>query len=496
MLLVGFLWHVIENQRGRSAWARAEAYLAEQGIPTTLTEALEANRPVVEGANFCRLPMIAALRLFTIHPDHGLVFDEPQLVREFDSLQLPLNTEDPPDFGSITLLEPVDLQAWADWLRPRSSTDDDKTAPEPDPANHEPGERAAAQAILDALSSSQWLYQSLVEAALHSGHAAFPPYLEGDESLPDLVDLALPEISRILHVGDAIHIRGLAELALDNPDAALDAILVLQRLGEALRSGPALIHWLNAGYLDEACLHLVWDGLRRSQWSPDHLQSIRELLSRIRPVEDLHRIMVVELNATVIVGCDFFKDHRGKFAALSGGGREFHPNRITNPPAAFFWQIIMPRGWLDQNKAHGARLLADHGILPPREGRLPERVDPAALDRRPYQMFSSLILGTHLESVLAATEAAAWLALADTAVALHQFELTQDRAARSLSDLVSAGLLEQIPVDPWSRERAPLEFQPGTAENGGVWRLRSAGVDPDKIPHAAHRPGWSAAAPQ
>ena len=484
VIVIAALWHAIENLRGKRAWASAEAHLADLEIPLTLSEAIKLARPVPDGPNFCDLPMVAALRQFSVHPEKGLIFDQPQLVLEFDSLQLPLKPGEMPDFGSISLQQPTDLQAWAAWFKsPAAETSQQQDAQPLD-------EVAAAEQILSGLSGAQWVYQSLLEAATYSGYAAFPAYLDGDESLPELVALPLPEVSRLLHVGDAIHLRGLAELALSNPDAALAALTVLQRLGEALRSGPTLIHAVNASYLDEACLHLMRDGLRRSSWSADHLPVIRELLSRIQPRQHLHQTLVIELNATVIIGCNYFKTHRSQFATLSGGRPDFDPRRSANPPAGLLWNLLMPRGWLDQNKAHAARLLADHAIIPLRTSQTPELVPPSALAQSPYQMFTSMILIGHLESVLFATDAATWLALSDTALAIRQFELRHGQAPRNLDALVAAGLLPQIPVDPWSLEQSPLTYVIGGTDHGTVWRLYSVGVDPNQAPHAAHRPEW------
>jgi hypothetical protein len=106
-------------------------------------------------------------------------------------------------------------------------------------------------------------------------------------------------------------------------------------------------------------------------------------------------------------------------------------------------------------------------------------------------MFTRLILPGHLESVLFATEAATWLSLADTAMAIRQFELEKGTSPVELSALVSAGLLQQIPLDPWSPERTPLSFQIKESDHGPVWHLHSIGVDPERAPHASHRPEWS-----
>ncbi len=505
LLTLGLVFHGLENHRGRSAWEAESQRLQNKDLPLTLREALAraaaARDPV--GSNFCRLPMMAALRQFDHAADGSLQFLHPELVQQFDSLQLPLQPGDPPHFGAIGLQTPADLVGWEQWLDGRSPSITERspspTASDPTRASEE---ATAASRILEALSPTDWVYQSLVHAARESGHAAFPPYLDGDESLQQLIDLDLPEVARLLHVGDAVQLRGLAALGLAEPDAdaALDAWRVLQRLGDALRSGPALIHSVNANHLDEACLNLIWDGLRRDAWTPEHLGQLRQGLSRIKPRQHLRHTLEVELNATVLLGCDYFKQHRGRLAALLGGNHRFDPSRGPNLPSSAFWHVVVPRGWLDQNKANSARLLVDYGIDPLAEHRLPPPLDSSTLARTPYRFYADLAVVGHLHAVHFAIDGATWIRLAETAIAIRQFEQRHQHPTESLRELIADRWLEQLPVDPWSPSAEPLAYTPPVDHRHSqpdanhhadpVWRLHSVGPDPDRDPTATHRPEW------
>lgn len=502
LLTLGLVFHWLENHRGRNAWETERQQLAQEQVPLTLAEALAAAAAQrdLRGTNFCRLPLVAALRRFDTGPGGEVLFHDPDLVSQFDSLQLPLRTTEPPHFGAIGLQTPADLTAWTTWLDNGDPGADDASAADLASPSGNGDETRAAERILEHLSPSDWVYATLVEAARESGHAVFPPYLDGDESLEQLVDLALPEVARLLHVGDAVQLRGLAALALAEPDtdAALDALTVLLRLGEALRSGPALIHSVNANHLDEACLNLVWDGLRRDAWSPEQIETLRRDLRRIQPREQLRHTLEVELSATVLLGCDYFRTRRGQLGALMRGRPGFAPDRPANPLSTLFWQLLMPRGWLDQNKATTARLLVDHAIHPLARQELPPPFDSSTLARTPYRFFADLAIAGHLYAVNYAIDGAAWLALADTALAIRQFEQRHGRSPDSLQALVDDRLVERLPVDSWSPDGDPLIYvtPSGGAVTGAdsdahpVWRLHSIGPDPDHHPAGAHRPEW------
>ncbi|MGB0578435.1 MAG: hypothetical protein ACPGVU_01920 [Limisphaerales bacterium] len=129
----------------------------------------------------------------------------------------------------------------------------------------------AAREILLALSHYDKEFNELHQAAKRP-HAQFPIHV--DEGFACL----LPHLTLLRKFARVSHLKAVSLLAEKRPDEALQELLLIIRFTESFRHEPVLISGLVHIALNSQISAVVWEGMVRKQWSPEHLAIIEKRL--------------------------------------------------------------------------------------------------------------------------------------------------------------------------------------------------------------------------
>ena len=240
------------------------------------------------------------------------------------------------------LQQPADLAAWQKFFRRHPLTNSEPAsnnliqlafpvAPEP---------QAPAADVLLALSR----YDSalaLLRAANQRPKVRYP--LAYEDGLFALAWLSRENFYYAAHI---LGLRAVAELALDQSEAALQDTLLALRLADSFQQEPYdILHRRRAEML-RLCLQPVWEGLAAHRWNEAQLLTLQQ---RFAGLDLLAGFRVMARGETLVMMnlADQF------LAFLEGRGSPFG-NHVASAMGSRFWiwlcRTVYPVGWLYQDK--------------------------------------------------------------------------------------------------------------------------------------------------
>jgi len=381
---------VIENWRGRRAWAEAAALARSRGEPLTFSEIMPA--PVPDEENLAKIPLLAPLfstdaAVAKTAAERWPMPDgvDGKLVANFGSAR-----------GSVALLNA---------LRADLGTDD-------------------LVAYMDRYADDL----AAITSALQRPACRFP-VRQGKT-----FDMMTSHVGPMLRLSRWLYLRALARVERGLAQGAGEDVVAMLRLAKAFEDEPTLLGQLVGTAIANQGLRVVGFGLASGVWSDGDLENIETSLAKLNLVGSGWRA----LRGEMVFGLASIE------AVMSGIVREREDGAADDPIRTLF--SAAPSGWLDQNRARLARFYVE-GLLPAYDAKL-RRMDFPRLHRlamelmkhgrSPYWVFPRQ-MASITESIcpqIAMTQTQA--DLARIAIALERWRREKGSFPASLAEVVAA----------------------------------------------------------
>ncbi len=326
----------IEDWRGAQEWTATRREMAAQGEPPDFASLVPPLVP--NDQNLALAPLFAQALDYQIDPATRK--------KTFGSLDTAGKSWRDMPAGSANGHSATSAETWlagrflvlADWQKFYA-----KSAEYPHPPK--PGRPSVD--VLFALTRYDGLLDELESAAEERPSTRFPVEWDKDS----LGDIRVPHGLLVSRLAETLRLRACAELDEGRHEQAARDILTALRLARALGREPVMLSCVQDLVATLFALQPVWEGLASHRWSADELRRFQEALRQDERLEGCLRAMRGErevFNSRL--------DHVG--TELPQWKSLFVAE--NDPPHSWgrvgFWLFsVMPRGWLDQNKAFACR---------------------------------------------------------------------------------------------------------------------------------------------
>ncbi len=440
---------MVENIRGKAAWARFRAEMVAKGEQLELSAMVPARVPDEE--NLARTPLLAPLLEYDRDRRSAVKWRDPGGHQQAMKLANPFKNAGKlkaPSMGSWENSVPVDLALWQKFFEEH-----------PDFAGRLQTSNAPA-AVLSALEHFDGPLAEMAKAAERPS-AVFPVhYRENFNAL-------LPHLSVLKGLTSILSLRALAELAVGKSDLALQDIRLGLRLSDSLKSDPLIVSQMVRLAMIQSLLQPVWEGMSQRRWTDGQLSDLQFLLRGI-PILESYALCIRGERAMANAMFDGMRN--GKIT-----GRELASAAPSIGPLAPF----VPTGWIYQNQTSLNRLYQDR-ILPvidPAQHRAyPSQLSatdlpPELASHSPYTILARLFLPAVSKTASKFARQQTNLDMASVAIALERYHNARGQYPEQLADVAPA-YIPGIPNDVISGE--PLKYL-RTSE--GRYLLYSVGWD-------------------
>jgi hypothetical protein len=464
------------NYTGGKRWQAAQDEMKREGEKLDFHALLRD--PVPDEKNFCSLPPLKDL---TVAVDHDATKGEPGAKRKrLEELALPKGdrvgviklSERPAQVRGPTLGRPMDLKAWADWLRQEGSL-----PMPPDSGN-------AARDILAGLSKQDALCAELV-AGLNRTEACWTPQWKMTELPDNLFAVLVPHYGATQGMTAGLSLRAIAEIHAGESANACELVLVELRVAQASMNDPFLIGTL-VGYTQNArAAGGIWEMCEAHAGTLEDFRRLQAELSRFDFRASILAAFRGEMAASAQT-LQWMKKSKGAgmFAVLN-----MDPSsQGTGWLSKVLWSTV-PTGWMDTNDATMVRLEFQHVIKPLRDQGLRAAMEEGALldkelQRRKADQNAFLMLFDDAFMAALSLPAAGTLVTrtayvasvnnqAIIACALERWFIEHKSYPDSLEELTRAG--EKLPNDPLTGE--PIHYRKTPDGRYKLWCVGFDGKD-------------------
>jgi len=360
---------------GRRHWAAVQAEYAREGESLDLRAIVPD--PVPDAQNFCAIPALKDLPLWKDSDDphsplslkiarinaaaipNGIHWKLPdskpgdsisdQYQRVVKAMDRAGYTSPPRIAGAASYGKPIDMAAWAAWLRK------DPTLKMPPPSGN------PARDVLTALAKSDPLIRDLA-AGLSRPEAQWTPPLK-TRVLPEPYSMDYrPYITPIQKLVAILTLRAAAAAHAGDATAAHQSLLIALRLNQANMQNPFLIWMLISCGNSSLVSNTVWELCDAQSGTDADFQRLQEQLERL----DYQKSFLYSVRSEVTVGVDVMD-----YLTTHG-----FPN-LTIYPYKNSWKSMdtsfplirtTPIGWFEGNTATITQWYLDYYIKPLREG--------------------------------------------------------------------------------------------------------------------------------
>jgi hypothetical protein len=251
LITLAALFTLIENWRGYRAWEQMRRGYEAAGEPLTLEDLVPPKVP--DDENFAMTPFLAPLYDFEPGTQHWRDTNGFIRVRRLRG-----SSE---DSGNRWMHgHPTDITAWAEAF--------DLSTPTHTVAD-------SARAVMDGLSEFDAVIEELHRASQRP-YARFNVAYEAE----DPAGILLPHLSVLRALIEIIALRASAQLALDEPDAAVRDLQLGFYLIDALRREPWLVSYLVRCSAIERLVQPIWEGCAHQQWPEQQLATLQAALDQ------------------------------------------------------------------------------------------------------------------------------------------------------------------------------------------------------------------------
>jgi hypothetical protein len=269
--------------------------------------------------------------------------------------------------------------------------------------------------------------------------------------------ILLPHLATIRSLGRIFEMRGIAEIAATNSDAALRDFRVALCLSDAVSREPFLIsHLVRIASLGTS-LMIVQEGLGLHVLTPDELDKIGSALGGINLLAEYERCLGGE-RAFSVGGLEF----------LTRAGAKFDPNAIlSDNQSGNILLKFMPSGWIYQNMTLMAQLHDEYTFrtVDSKAHRIYPDIAAAGkkalehLHRSPNTIFVRLLMPSLEKAAMRSGRMQTYLDEARVACALEKFRIEHGSFPDELQKLVP-NYATELPAD--LVDGKPLRYRKGS----------------------------------
>jgi hypothetical protein len=420
------LFHLVENWRGKRAWASWKA--SREALGESFEWAGVVPAPVPDDENFAKAPVVAR--------SVGADFDQAKSL--LHGLEAP---KDPEIRRNWRKGEREDLQAWV---------------------------RANGAKDLDALLKPLEARLKELDAASRRSRCRL---------LVDYSKLEIPVLPGFRPAGKAFRLRALQRVSAGDGAGAMEDVLTILRIAAHLEKEPQLISALLRRALVEAALQPIWEGLGRRAWNEAQLLALHQALAGQDELASFRRVLQGERVFSIAALAQLAEAgpmERARAFAEMGG--MWDPETKPSEGRMLLW-LLAPRGWIFQNMVSLDRSRVDGAVRcldVPAHRIFPDRVraglaGKGAPSKGPYSRITGHIPDVLIGQIEGQARTQAALDLARIAIALERHRLAKGAYPRSLEEL-KLSYLAAIPVDVCDGQ--PLRYR---LESDGRFALYSVG---------------------
>ncbi len=355
------LTYAVIDWRGKRAW---EAYQSARGALPEFAAFIPP--PVPDEQNFAMTPFLAPLFDFNplpLQPGQSNWRDtngHNRVTSEFNVLSSAGDRT--PATGVWRQEHATDLGEWVRIMRKAKAHGVAEDAQVSAPSDRQ----AAATALLGELERFRPVLEELRQASQRPQARFNIRYNE-----PDPWSILLPHLAVLRGASHALQLRASAELALANPQAALEDVHLIFHLAGTIKDEPFLItHLVRIKLLDDA-VQTIWEGLEARRWSDAQLQDFQAQLGQMAVLRDLQMPLGSERAADNLT-FELLRTQRDRarmFSSLTGAGDSM----------AYVF-LLAPRGWIYQEQVTCNRLFDDY--LTPGFDPAAQQIKPDLIDAR------------------------------------------------------------------------------------------------------------------
>lgn len=347
LLTITVLLHQWANWSGARRWQAAQSMLAAQG--ETLDFRRVAPEPCPDEQNFCAIPLLKNLAL-NEGPDSVAAAENR---KKLEALALPTSNKEgtagarpmlPTSASSGT---PVDLRAWADWLRKEGSL------PIPSDSGN------AGRDVLAALAKHEAVLGEL-KSGLGREQAQWTPSWRSRE-LPGLIyAVAMPHYKSAQSVSQVLGLRSIAAANAGELAQAHESLLVMLHLSRASLEEPFLIGSLVGMTQALQACSVTWELCHVHAGTAQDFRRLEAVLRKL----DMRAFMLRAFRGEMAGGASamqWLKQTREAriFSMVEGG--------VTRNEGLSGLLCLVPGGWFDMNAASMVELYDRYIITPLRD---------------------------------------------------------------------------------------------------------------------------------
>ena len=473
------LFYAEENWRGKHDWEHFKQGMEAQGVKLDFDAIVPSAVP--DDQNFAMAPVFDAADKLANHKwreEHRNRNGSGWDTNLVDPLDITATPDSGPTNGIGDWRKGIisDLQPWQNYYRELAA----KTNTYPVPAQPQ----SPAQDVLLALSRFNPVIEDLRQASLRP-QSRFP--LDYDDEDPS--EILLPHLAALKRSSLILQLRAIAELQNNQPDKAMDDIILTLRLTDSIRTEPFIItHLVRLAILNIA-LQPAWEGLAAHKWSDPQLAKLDSAMADLDFLAD-YRLSVGGERAMHIKVLDWLEQKRSRYWLLF----DMVDNDTRDQMNQFSKAVeiyLMPHGWYYQGQILIAQM-DQQWIIPAadtaRQTMSPQMIALAQtnINSLPHSIAYNLFARMLVPSLGAYARKAAYgqsvASLARTAIALERYRLAHGEFPESL-DALSPQLMNKVPNDVIGGQ--PLKYR---REANGQFVLYSVGWnETDDGGHVAFR---------
>jgi hypothetical protein len=239
-------------------------------------------------------------------------------------------------------LQRLDLNAWANGLKPTASTDSPSTRIG---EVHPPSRQEAAAVILDCLQDDEATIQSL-SAASDRSKCVYPV----SWTLDDPWGILLPHDSNIQNLAVRLELKACAELEQGNSARAFDDVMLTLYLADSLTNDPLVVSYLVRAECVHAAVQPIWEGIAERRWSDSQLGAMEARLLNFNFIGELEKPFATDRAAAVLT-----------IDLTETKGSSYLARTVSTEPTIFggilggALDCAVPSGWFRFEKANYCR---------------------------------------------------------------------------------------------------------------------------------------------
>jgi len=427
------LFYAEEDWRGRHAWNQFKQKWEARGEHLEFSGVVPP--PVPADKNFAMTPIVFTSYGYLLNRQGEIIPYNTNFDQRMDISVAPDYEKFPAGgMGNWQEQRFANLAAWQSYYRQLATKTN--VFPVPKQAGSPAGD------VLMALSQYDDVMEALRKAS-QLPDSRFP--LNYDTTCP--ATILLPHLAPLKKCGQVLELRSLAELQDNEPEKAMEDVLLALELSGKVRSEPFLISHLVRIAMVQGTQQPIWEGLARHNWSDTQLARLDAALARLDFLADYRLSIRGELGLKC-GNFKFMRNHRNQLFDMIGS--------MDQESSSLIWGELIPGGWFYQNQLRCARIMLEHYLpvadpgedtFSPAVARHAEGlVETETKAITPYNVMERLMVPALSNAARKFAHAQSSVDLARVAIALERYRLAHGEYPETL-DSVTPKFITKLPHD-------------------------------------------------